>query len=441
MPDQLSPAVVETHVSTLFFVGDRVYKVKKPVKTGFLDWTTAAQRHEACQLEVALNRRIAPDVYLGVANVVDDHGTLCDSLVVMRRLDSSASLARLVQAGVDVAGPLRALAQQLAAFHSRCRSDREIAEAGSIGAMAANWRDNWRQMGPYVMAGLLDSQVKEAAARMSASYIRGRRRLFDRRVEGGRIRDGHGDLLAEDIFVVDDGVQVLDCLEFDARLRHGDVLSDVAFLAMDLERLGACRLGESFLNWYREFSGDTWPASLQHHWIAYRAQIRAKVACLRHSQGDPLAAAQAADLLEICHRHLRRASMRLVLVGGLPGTGKTTLAGGLADRLGWVPLSSDELRHQLGTGMASGAGYRQGIYRPETTAAVYARLLDQAGDCLALGESVIIDASWTDDRWRRQAAAVAQRAEREARRDLLHRSVGCRRITDRAAQPLQPRVV
>ena len=112
MPDPLPPAVVETHVSTLFFVGDHVYKVKKPVKTGFLDWTTAARRHEACVLEVALNRRMAPDVYLGVADIVDAHGIPCDSMVVMRRLDSSASLARLVLAGVDVAGQLRVLARQ-----------------------------------------------------------------------------------------------------------------------------------------------------------------------------------------------------------------------------------------------------------------------------------------------------------------------------------------
>src|SRR5262249_23612933 len=154
-------------------------------------------------------------------------------------------------------------------------------------------------------------------------------------------------LLADDIFMLDDGPRVLDCLEFDSQLRYGDVLADVAFLAMDLERLGAGAEAASFLAWYREFSGDSWPSSLAHHWIPYPAVDRAQVACLRHDEGDPAAASQAAELLGLCYSHLRRAGVRLVLVGGLPGTGKTTTASRLADRLGWTLLSSDELRHQI----------------------------------------------------------------------------------------------
>jgi hypothetical protein len=206
--------------------------------------------------------------------------------------------------------------------------------------------------------------------------------LFERHVDGSRVRDGHGDLLAEDIFVLDDGARILDCLEFDLRLRHGDVLADVAFLAMDLERLGATRQVASFLSWYAEFAGDTWPASLAHHWIAYRALVRAKVACLAHDQGDLDAGERAATLLRLCHRHLRLATVRMVLVGGLPGTGKTTTATALADRLGWALLSSDELRHQIGSPQPGPSGYIQGLYRPEVTSAVYRCLLDQANRCL-----------------------------------------------------------
>jgi aminoglycoside phosphotransferase family enzyme/predicted kinase len=410
-PIETDPRIVETHISTLFFVGDRVYKLKKPVQMAFLDWSTPERRHEACLLEVALNSRVAPDVYLGVADIIDAEGQRCDSLVVMRRLPSSRSLSRLVVDGVDVTESLGSLARQLAAFHAGCRHGPEVAETGRPNAVLANWRDNCAQMATHATRGLVDPDVVEAVARLSESYVRGRGQLFEHRVEAGRVRDGHGDLLAEDIFVLDDGIRVLDCLEFDPRLRYGDVLADVAFLAMDLERLGAGVPAASFLSWYREFSGDNWPATLAHHWIAYRALVRAKVACLRHDQGDPTAAAQAATLLGLCHRHLRHAAVRLVLVGGLPGTGKTTTASGLAERLGWALFSSDELRHQMSGLPAGPQGYRKGLYRPEMTRAVYRGLLDRASRCLAFGESVILDASWTDSRWRLQAAVAAARHE------------------------------
>jgi aminoglycoside phosphotransferase family enzyme/predicted kinase len=410
-PEDTDARVVETHVSTLFFVGERVYKLKKPVRTAFLDWSTPERRHQACLLEVALNARLAPDVYLGVAGVVGPEGAPCDSLVVMRRLPASRSLAHLVGAGIDVTATLRLVAHRLAAFHSRCQSGPEVAPAGSPEAVLANWRDNCAQMYPYGVEGVLAPDVLDAVAGLSESYVCGRRRLFEHRMAAGRVRDGHGDLLSEDIYVLDDGVRILDCLEFDARFRYADVLADVAFLAMDLERLGAPDQAASFLSWYREFSGDTWPGSLAHHWIAYRAQVRAKVACLAHDQGDRAAAAQAASLLAMCNRHLRLGAVRLVLIGGLPGTGKTTIANAMADRLSWTLLSSDELRHQLVPAPTGPADYRQGRYQPDVTSAVYRELLDQASRCLAFGQSVIIDASWIDERWRREAAAIANRGE------------------------------
>ncbi|MBO0728967.1 MAG: AAA family ATPase [Acidimicrobiaceae bacterium] len=407
---ETAASVVETHISTLFFVGNRVYKLKKGLRTGFLDWTTADRRREACLNEVALNRRIAPDVYLGVAEVRGPDGEW-DSLVVMRRMPAEANLARLVTEGADVSDRLRSLAKLIADFHAGCRHDTETAAAGTPEAVAANWADNSTEMAPYGTRGLLDEGVLHAVADLSQAYVRGRRDLFVARIAAGRVRDGHGDLQAADVFLLDDGPRVLDCLEFDPRLRHGDVLADVAFLAMDLERLGAAREAARFLEWYREFSGDHWPASLAHHWIAYRAQVRAKVACLRHDQGDPAASAEAAALLGLSHRHLDRGAPRLVLVGGLPGTGKSTLAAALADRLGYAVLSTDELRHQLEPG-GGGDGYRTGLYRPEVTAATYRALLDQAGRALAMGELVILDASWSDARWRRQAAETA--AHRDA---------------------------
>jgi len=243
-------------------------------------------------------------------------------------------------------------------------------------------------------------------------YLSGREALFTQRIAAGRVRDGHGDLQAEDIFCLDDGPRILDCIEFDDGLRHGDVLSDVAFLAMDLERLGAPAAGESFLARYREFAGETYPASLAAHYIAYRAHVRGKVACLRHAQGDPEAAAVAEDLLALTGRHLEAGRVVMVLVGGLPGTGKSTLAAALAGHRGWSVLRSDQVRKELaglGPDESAPAAFGQGLYRPEITAEVYRTLLDRAATALELGEPVILDASWSDGRWRQAAAEVAGR--------------------------------
>jgi hypothetical protein len=227
--------------------------------------------------------------------------------------------------------------------------------------------------------------VADAVERLAHRYLDGRSRLFERRIAEGHIRDGHGDLLADDVFCLDDGPRILDCLEFDDRLRYGDVLLDVAFLAMDLECLGAPDLARRFLDWYTEFSGRPFPASLASHYVAYRAHVRAKVACLRHDQGVEDAADEARCLLDLAHRHLEEAAVRLVLVGGLPGTGKSTLARGLADARGWAVLRSDEVRKEL-TGLPAAvpasSAWGEGLYRPEMTAATYAELLRRASAAL-----------------------------------------------------------
>ena len=158
--------------------------------------------------------------------------------------------------------------------------------------------------------------------RLAGRFLTGRAPLFDARIRGGHVLDGHGDLLAEDIFCLPHGSRNLDCLEFDDRLRWVDGLHDAAFLAMDLERLGAGDLAEQFTGWYAGFSGDPAPASLRHHYIAYRAFVRAKVKLPGPRQGDPLAGGAARQLAAMALQHLQAGAVTLVLIGGLPGTGK-----------------------------------------------------------------------------------------------------------------------
>ncbi|MBX6390341.1 MAG: AAA family ATPase [Frankia sp.] len=410
--DQINPLeTVETHTATLFFTADRVYKLKKPVNLGFLDFSTPEARLAACKAEVRLNHRLSPDVYLGVTEVRDDMGLVRDHMVVMRRLPAQRRLSTLVRRRLPINAELRALARLLAAFHERCETSPEISKAGSQEVLEGLWHEGIAGVAPF-RGSVLDPDTVDETGRLALRYLAGRGPLLTSRQEAGRIRDGHGDLLADDIYCLPDGPRVLDCIEFDQRLRVGDVLGDVAFLAMDLERLGAADDAERFLAWYREFSGENHPPSLEHLYIAYRAFVRTKIACIRHSQGDPDAAGNASRLARIALNHLRRGRSRLVLVGGLPGTGKSTLARHLAgEGDGWVLLRSDIVRKELAAIPPDAhvdAGIDSGIYSADATEATYAELLRRAEHALVHGENVIIDASWTSGRMRAQARRLAE---------------------------------
>ncbi|MFF5343471.1 AAA family ATPase [Streptomyces althioticus] len=407
-PGRPRAEVCETHTAVLFFAGDRVYKLKKPVDLGFLNWTTVPARREACEREVELNRRFSPDVYLGLGELREPGSREPEPIVVMRRMPVERRLARLVREGADVDDVLRSVARQLAAWHARAPRGPEVDEQGTRDALASRWEDSFRQV--RELAG--DDGLPEVE-RLVRRYLTGRRPLFDARIEQGRVVDGHGDLLAEDVFCLDDGPRLLDCLEFDDRLRHVDGLDDAAFLAMDLEQLGAPDAAAYFLARYGEFSGDPAPSSLRHHYVAYRAFVRAKVSLIQARQGAPDAEAAFRRLVSTTLRHLRTAAVGLTLVGGLPGSGKSTLAGALADRLGVTLLSSDRLRKELAgipADRSAAAGYGEGIYTPEWTAKTYAVLLDRATALLSAGESVVLDATWSDAAQREAAHRVAERA-------------------------------
>ncbi|MEU0579122.1 AAA family ATPase [Streptomyces griseoincarnatus] len=401
----------ETHTAILFFAGDRVHKLKKPVSLGFLDYTTIAARRTACEREVALNRRFSPDVYLGLGELREPGARDPEPLVVMRRMPADRRLSRLVREGADVDDVLRSVARQLAAWHARAPRGPQVDAQGTRDALSVRWEDSFRQVRELTEDGDLPDGLPEVE-RLVRRYLAGRELLFDARIEQGRVVDGHGDLLAEDIFCLDDGPRLLDCLEFDDHLRYVDGLDDAAFLAMDLEQLDAPQAAAFFLERYGEFSGDPAPPSLWHHYVAYRAFVRAKVSLIQARQGAPGAEAAFRRLLSTTLRHLRAAAVGLTLVGGMPGSGKSTLAGALADRLGVTLLSSDRLRKQLAgipADRSAAAGYREGIYTPEWTARTYAALLDHASALLSAGESVVLDATWSDEAQRDAALRVAER--------------------------------
>ncbi len=432
----MDAAAAETHLSVVFLVGDRAWKLPKPVRMAFVDQSTPALRARACRREVELNRRLAPDVYLGVLDLVRD-GEVVDHLIEMRRMPDDRRLATLVLAG-DGHDEVVAVARRLAAFHAAADRGEPVTAAGEPDAVRRLWDDNLDELLPF-RDDVLDGAELDAAADAAHRYLDGRRSLFARRIADGHVVDGHGDLLADDIFCLDDGPRILDCLAFDDRLRHGDVLLDLAMLAMDLERLGRADLADLLVATYRRHTDEHHPASLAHHYVAYRALVRAKIACLRVADEGPVARDRGRALLDLGRRHLDRGAVRLVLVGGAPGTGKSTLAEGLAEVREWAVLGSDETRKDL-LGIdhrdSAAAPFGEGAYRTEVTERVHAALRERAGHLLAHGESVVIDASWTDVRHRAAAAALAadHAADLLALECRLPVAEARRRVTERAAR-------
>jgi len=432
----------ETHVSVVVELGDRVYKLKKPVQLDFLDFRSRETRRAVCEREVELNRRLAPDVYLGVADVHGPDGELCDHLVVMRRMPEDHRLAALVLRHAPVEHHLDALARLLTGFHARAARGPHIAAAGRARAVRAGWTSGFDTLAQHA-AGIIDPELLVRARALVAEYLDGRRELFDARARDGRVCDGHGDLQCEDIFLLDDGPRVLDCVEFDDQLRYVDVVNDIAFLAMDLERLGAPRLAEAFVRRYAELSGEHYPHTLLDHYVAYRAQIRAKVTAVRHTQGDAAAADATRALTALMLAHLERGRVPLVVVGGLPGTGKSTLAADLADARDWSVLRSDEVRKDL-LGVSStsrvGGAFAEGAYDPETTNQTYAEMLRRAQGLLTAGCPVVLDASWSRTAHRVAASQVATSAhsplvELEC---VAPTAITERRIASRAAAATDP---
>ncbi|MER7468652.1 AAA family ATPase [Streptomyces sp. NPDC097981] len=401
----------ETHTAVVLFVGDRAYKLKKPVDLEFLDYTSVAARRTACEREVELNRRFAADVYLGMGEIHTPDAEAPEPIVVMRRMPADRRLSTLVRDGAAVDDVLRSVARQLAAHHAGAPRGPHVDEQGTRDALSARWEASFAQV-----RALDNDRLPDGAAeveRLVRRYLVSRKQLFDTRIEQGRIVDGHGDLLSDDIFCLDDGPRILDCLEFDDQLRYIDGLDDAAFLAMDLEHLGAPESAAYFLARYGEYSGDPAPPSLWHHYVAYRAFVRAKVSLIQARQGAPGAQAASRRLVSMALRHLRTSAVCLTLVGGLPGSGKSTLSGALADRLGVTLLSSDRLRKELAgipAEESASAGYGEGLYTPERTHDTYAALLERASALLSSGESVVLDATWSDTGQREAAHRVAELA-------------------------------
>lgn len=405
-PSSSPVEAIETHISSVFFTADRAFKLLKPVTMPFLDHSERSARIAAVEREFELNRRIAPDVYLGMADVREGD-ELVDRMIVMRRLPDDRRLSLLVDD--DSFGDcLRSVARSVASFHAR-QEPVDPAPMATRDAVLANWEGNLAVLADH-LGSVIDPGEYARVEALARTYLEHREVLFDNRIRDGFVRDGHGDLTADEIFCLEDGPRIIDCMAFNDDWRIGDVLLDIGFLIMDVDRLAGPDAARTLMEKYHEFSNEHHPASLAHHYVAYRAHVRAKVACLRFAQGDLPSAELARVHHRLCLAHLERARVRMVLIGGGPGVGKSTLARDLAEQLSYPVLVTDEIRKDI-TGTSRDehrfAEPGGGIYDAATTDAAYEEQLREARILLEGGRGVVLDASWTREHHRHAARQLA----------------------------------
>ncbi|HBG07322.1 MAG: kinase [Geobacteraceae bacterium GWC2_58_44] len=404
--------LIETHVSYIFISDHYVYKVKKPVDFGFLNFSTLDRRRFYCEEELRLNRRLCPDLYLGVVELRETPeggsfaaGTkVIDYAVKMKRLPEERMLSHLLELGRVEPAQMAAIGRILAEFHAKADRGPQIDAFGGSEVIRSNWEENFRQAAPFQDEVL--SRGDLALLRdWVERFLSGNAELFQARVAGGFIRECDGDLHSGNICLTDP-ICIFDCIEFNERFRYIDTAADISFLLMDLEYAGRPELCAPLLEAYREGSGDPVPPALLDFYKGYRAFVRGKVQCFRLRE-PAIAQEELAEAKASAGRYFRlargyalrsRLAPTLIITCGLMGSGKSALARELGFQLGLTPERSDRVRKELAgappAAPAGGAGYHLGIYAPSFNEATYRALLQGAKKALLAGRSVIVDATF-----------------------------------------------
>ncbi len=425
--------LIQTHISWVLLAGAHAYKIKKPVRLGFLDYSTLEARRLCCEEEVRLNRRLAPGLYEGVVALhaglqgvtLSGEGPVVEYAVRMKRLPPNALAGDRLARGLLDSRHLTRLAHRLEAFHraaAPCLPDSSHGHAGRVRGDALRAIDG--------LAECLRDPAETAALRAwfksQADMLE--HRWAERRA-AGRIREGHGDLHLDNVLVLDDDVSAFDCIEFDPALRWIDVMNDIAFLVMDLQAHGRRDLAFAFLDSYLEAGGDFDGLDVLRFYLVYRAVVRALVGAMREQARVPATSLPARDYLALALRLAAPGRPRLLVTHGLPGSGKTQVTRQLLERAGAVRIRSDVERKRLfarashepglpaqaGTAdvhepatstTAAGTAAASERYSPAHHEATYARLLLLARGCLQAGFPTIVDATFL------------RRAERDAMQNL-----------------------
>jgi len=417
--------LVETHCAWVVLTGDFVYKIKKPVDFGFLDFSTLEKRQHFCTEEVRLNQRFAPDIYLDVVTItgtphhpeIGGQGEVLDYAVRMRQFPENGLLSDLSQTNRLQASHIDQLVQCIAAFHEQAARVQAADPFGNPSGIHHWVVENYQHIQPLLRPDDDHARV-EAIRSWSEDEYRRLVPVMNERRTGGAIRECHGDLHLGNITLIEGRVTPFDCIEFNPQLRWIDVVSEVAFLLMDLDGCGQGGFKWRFLNGYLQYRGDYTGLRVLPYYLVYRAMVRAKVAMLRRQQlaEKDVAFSQVTDeylkYLHLAESYMAGSPASLVITHGLSGSGKSTIARQLTEEQGFIQLRSDVERKRL-AGLASGdsshSGTGEGLYSADRTSMTYRYLGELAKTVLESGYSVIVDATFLKREYRDHFSCLADK--------------------------------
>jgi len=422
-----SVQVIQTHISVVFIAGRLVYKVKKPLNLGFLDFTTLAKRRHFCEQEVRLNSRFSHGIYLGVVsifrtdsglNLLGD-GEEVEVAVLMSLIPEDRTMMHMLKHDLITREILDKVADRIAYFHSQAAYGPGIASFGSVEVISQNLKENLDQVIPF-LGRTIDEDTYTQISELSLDFVDLHKDLFLDRMTGGFIRDCHGDLHIDHVVILDQ-IMLIDCIEFNDRFRYSDTVADLAFLLMDLDFQGYPAFSKHLAKRYAHTSGDEGSHKLLRFYKSYRAFIRGKVlgfesdeSEISHAERD-VAVTSARDFFKLALSYLKSApAPQLIIMCGLMGTGKSFLANKLGKRSGIDCLRSDEIRkelHGVERFQHRFEKYRDGIYADAATERTYEALFGEARQHLVQGRSIILDASFMSYQYRKRAAQLARESK------------------------------
>jgi len=436
--------LIQTHVSYVLLTGNEVYKLKKPVDFGFLNYSTLEKRHHYCQEELRLNQRGAAALYLTVVPISEVEGQYrlgddqnpVEYAVKMQQFPQDALLTSLFERGELTEALIRELAVKVAAFHQSTPTNDYIRSFGTVDQVRQAFDENYEQTVEFIGGPQTQQQFDETQA-YTERFFRDRAALFEQRIQQDRIRECHGDLHLRNIAYWNNELLLFDCIEFNEPFRFVDVMFDIAYIVMDLDMRQRPDLRAAFLNTYVEETGDWEGLQVLPIYVNRQTYVRAKViSFLLNDPGASAADKQAASETASRYYHLAWAYTQpqkgqLILMAGLSGSGKTTVARALAGRVGAVHIRSDAARKHLG-GIPIHERGDDSLYTPEMTQKTYQRLLDLGVTLASEGYTVVLDAKY--DRQALRQAAIAQAEANQIPLHLLHCTAPLEVLRDRLHQ-------
>ena len=398
-------SVVETHISWVLLTGQFAYKIKKPVNFGFLDFSTLERRQFCCYEELRLNRRLAADLYIDVVKItgtpeqpsVDGDGEAIEYAVKMMQFPAGYTLSERAERGQLGVDDIDQITDIIADFHESVAQADAASPYGTGDCIKRWFVENFDHIRPLLADDRHKQQLQLIQDWGDAEWT-SKADLMALRKRQGHVRECHGDLHLSNMTLIDGKVTLFDCIEFNPMLRWIDVVSEIAFLVIDLLHFGYERLAFRLLNHYLQRTGDYQGLALLRYYLVYRALVCAKVSLLRHAQQanhQPcLSYTEFADLAE---RYIQAGRIVLIITHGYSGSGKSTLSGQLAEKTGAVQIRSDIERKRLFGYRAqerTGSGLDSGLYTQDASLKTYRYLADCATAVIAAGFSAIIDAAF-----------------------------------------------